>query len=177
MYFWTEQNCKGWRVEFTNMWGDKQKKVLPIKKEQSIETAKRYFIPIAANHYFLYLHKNLNMWERYHIRGSSLKEMYLEMVEFHEYYLINEFKYDLKKIGIVPKTTSSYASNKGFFKTKKTYKYKNKHHTIEALSNLYDVPVKTILMRLNRGWDIVKAVETKTYTKSEAGIKGADKRW
>ncbi|MEO0797559.1 MAG: hypothetical protein AAFX93_20645, partial [Verrucomicrobiota bacterium] len=59
----------------------------------------------------------------------------------------------------------------------KLYKFRGKEKTLPAWGEEVGLPPKTINMRLNRGWDIERALTTPVLEKSETGRMGAEKRW
>jgi len=182
---WTESKSPYWRAQYFDSYGnDRKYRLADFPKEMPKDRVAAEVMPEAARQYVIFLHRQ-NTWKRLEIRNYDIKRMYHRIQLFHSHYSIEEFAFDLRELGIVPAPAKQAASCRRKERSRytrintrnKRYEFKGKKHTINEWAAEFGLNPKTINMRINRGWDMERVLNTPSIDRSEKGRMGAAKRW
>lgn len=188
---WKKDECRHWIARITDRYGEERdftlcRHPLPVCPKSMEKKDVLHEVGIlAATEYFQFLHSQ-NEWKLLEVRNYDLRRMYnTRMADFHKFYSIENFRYDLNQIGIKPaepaqvkqtqsKINRTYKSTR--FRNRK-YKYGGREKTLKEWSAECGISDKVLGMRIKRGWTLERAIKTSVMTQSEGGAIGADRRW
>jgi len=188
---WKDQNKKHWRAAITNRYGDEMtytlhKHPLPVcPKEMPKKDVLHEVGNLAATEYVQFLHSQ-NEWKLLSVRNYDLRRMYnTRLADFHQYYSIESFAYDLDQLGIkpadpIPAKKVAQKINRVYKTTRfrnRKYEYRGRSKTLREWSYECGINPKVLNMRIKRGWTLEKAIKTNVMSKSDGGAIGADRRW